>query len=218
MFVKEPSLPNGDREAADAQACSVSDPRHCVHVKPPPPSHPPAVGRPLLLVGFALLGGAHVLLSMLVMLSLGAGMHLSELMVKKLALLGGMMLWLTHTRQQPDRATGGSLPLPSTSPSKRQRGPANFAGLCDGLYDGSGTSGMAGEPARNTTLGAECTSVSTKLLLARLTLAALLACIGGAELWRLLVAPCTSASSNPTLRVPGGPALVCSGDAEPFAL
>ena len=187
-------------------------------LSPPPPSHPPAVGRPLLLVGFALLGGAHVLLSMLVMLSLGAGMHLSELMVKKLALLGGMMLWLTHTRQQPDRATGGSLPLPSTSPSKRQRGPANFAGLCDGLYDGSGMSGMAGEPARNTTLGAECTSVSTKLLLARLTLAALLACIGGAELWRLLVAPCTSASSNPTLRVPGGPALVCSGDAEPFAL
>ena len=119
------------------------------------------------LLASAVFGALHVVLSVLIMQIMGGGVHLSELMAKKLALMPATALWVLQTSAASTargEVRGGGLPLPSTSPPKHAR--ASF---------------VEQEDERRGW-------VSVGLLLGRLVIAALLAAVGGTELWRLLFA------------------------------
>ena len=120
-----------------------------------------------VLLCFSLFGAAHVLLSALAMYVLGAVIFLSELMAKRLALVGGVALWSAHC----GAGDGGAgvlelLPLHGTASSARKAG-----------ADSGAEKGRAG---------------GVRLLAGRVTIAIILAFVCGTELWRLLCTQLTS--------------------------
>lgn len=136
-----------------------------------------------LLGAFALVGAGHVVLSALVMYTLGAGLHLSELMAKKLTLVGAVALWIGHIHRHGvgDRGDSGDeihssarLPLlPTTSPSKcrpHQIQPQPELGIGSGLL----------------------------LMLGRMAIACLLLVVCGTELARLILTPLTYLGTDGT--------------------
>jgi uncharacterized membrane protein YphA (DoxX/SURF4 family) len=124
------------------------------------------------LLGFALLGAFHVALSVLVMALLGAGIHLSELMAKRVALVAAIALWTAHVWDDQTRLAGqavSGLPLPASVSPVRHRTATEV--------------GEVAEPA--------CGLRGVLLLLGRLGIAVLLLCVCGTELARLLLTPLT---------------------------
>ena len=160
------------------------------------------------LLAVSLLGALHVGLSVLVMATLGAGIHLSELMAKRVALVGAMALWTApawHPRPPGGRAhdgagrhckptaaaAGGLLPtyFPAAASSPQGWSPwgCGRPALLAAEEESSAVAG--GEGGTDGTHAAW--SSSLLLLLGRVGIAALLLYVCGTELVRLLATPLT---------------------------
>ena len=124
----------------------------------------------------SLVAAVHVVLSVLAMHAMGAGVHLSELMAKRLCLVAGVAMWKAHvSHAEQETLSSASLPPPANSP-RRSNPPSGASILKLSSSAAVGPDHIRGSDRRTSLL----------LLGGRLVIAALIGSICGLELRRLL--------------------------------